>query len=138
MKFDRNIINESLTTFIDYITDPNKYKAYSFELPEGFNDVPVMDQVRCHSELLTEKDKMTVGEKLTRTMISGKPIEVFLDNKPLGKIIMNGDASWDTIKIFRDHPFSLNTLIEICLGDLMGKYLPPLKNIEIPQAEAKT
>lgn len=138
MKFDNKLVNESLNTFIDFLTSPNKYQQFTFELPEGFNNVPVIEQVRAHSELIVEKDKMVIGERITRLMISGKPVEIFLEEKSLGKIIMNGNAEWDTLPIFVNHPFALSSLIEVCLGDLLGKYLPPLKSTETkPQAEAE-
>ena len=130
MKFTTEIINESLTAFLDYLTDPNKYQSYTFEVPDGFNPVPVFEQVKTHSELIIAQDKMVVGEKITRIMIDKKNVKVFLDEKEIGSFILNGNAAWDSLSIFRKHPFALNSLIEICLGDMVGKYMPPLKNTE--------
>lgn len=136
MKFDQNLIDEATQNLIEFISDSGKYKMYTFELPEGFNTVPVIEQVRTYSDLLIKDDKVEIGEKITRIMISGKPVEIFLDNKSLGKFIMNGNAEWDTITQLTQHPFALNGLIETCLGDLMGKFLPPLKDTK-NQAEAE-
>jgi hypothetical protein len=138
MKFDSDIVTESLNTFIDYLTDPNKYQKYSFEMPEGFNDVPVLEQVRAHSELMVEPDKIKVGERIARIMVNGKPVEVFLENVSLGKFIMNGKNEWDVLPVIKQHPFALNSLIEVCIGDFLGKYMPPLRNIKEVQAEVKT
>jgi hypothetical protein len=138
MKFDSNLIDETTSNLLKYFSKPEEYKKYSFDLPEGFNMVPVIEQVRSYSQILVKEDKIEIGEKITRIMIAGKPIEIFVDDESLGKFIMNGDASWDSIPQLTKHPFALNSLIEVCLGDLMGKFLPPLKNTKkIVQVEAK-
>lgn len=128
MKFTSEISEKSFSGLVSFLTDPKAYQQYTFDLPEGFNSVPVMDQVRFHSDLLSADDKMGIGEKISRVMLSGRPVEVFLEGESLGKFIMNNNAEWDTIALLRENPFILHTLIEICMGDLMGKYLPPLKN----------
>jgi hypothetical protein len=129
MKFNGDVLIEGLTNFLDFVSDPNKYQKFSFDFSEGFNSVPVLEQVRFHTDLLTNNDKVEIGEKLTRIMITGKPIEIFLENVSLGKIIVNGNTAWDAFPIILKFPSALNSLIEVCLGDFLGKYIPPLKNI---------
>ena len=130
-KFTTEIVNDNIMKLIDLSSNPDKYQTFSFSVPEGYNKIPVFEQVKYFTEITEGNgNKFETMEKVTRLMIDKKSIEVFMENKSLGKFIFNGSALWDSIPAFCQYPMAARNLINICSSIFVGEFLPPLKNIE--------
>lgn len=134
MKFTSDLIEEAKEKLFDYLKSPGKYQDFEIEAPEGFNPIPVMEQVKAYN--LVMKNPIKVGERLTRIMITKKPIKISLEGKEIGCFSMNNENDpFDIFPVFKTHPSALNALFDVCTGDFFLKYLPPLKNIKENEKE---
>jgi hypothetical protein len=132
MKFTHEFSEEAAKQYTDYCINSKNYEGFEIEAPEGFASIPVMEQVKAYHNLLDQE----TGERITRLSIVGKPINILLDNKKVGSFILNSlDDKFDIFPVFTEHPFALLVLIDVCVGDMVKKSLPPLKSTS--QAEAK-
>jgi hypothetical protein len=131
MRFNKKYTEEIVKNLLNFMSDPEKYKGFSIEVPEGFATIPVIEIARAYGNIT----EFETREKITRLSILGKQVKIILEGQEVGAFIMNDMSDkFDGFPVLSQYPYALIVLFDICVGDMVKKSLPPLKNTGAMQA----
>jgi len=119
MSYNRDFSDQTQNELIEYISDPKKFEEYTIEFPEGLADPPTREVCKVFEIGYSFDNK----ERLAKYCILHKEVRVLLEGKVAGGFRMNSlTDEWDLFPVIKDHPMSLNLLIDVCMAQLIKKY----------------
>jgi hypothetical protein len=139
--YDHTFSDEQSDNFLKAFESPDKIKAYSFDVEDGFGSVPLKDSLKFFEYWTSDKtgdDFEELKDKIAHYAIKGKMITIKLDGQDLGQFKINSiDDSWDAFDILCEHPIALRLIMNSAHWYVLGKFKPPLKEETGPVVAVK-
>lgn len=131
IKLDSSVLdNEHID---DAIKEDIAQNRIEYIFPEGFSDVPLIEECRALEHL----DDFDTVYNLAMKMLEGKPVEIFLKDLQ-GKrhqvakfIVVSKDMDLRSVDFFLKYPITVNWMLRFIVGYLQKKY--PRLSLDMPQ-----
>jgi len=114
----------------DAIKEEIKQFRVIFELPEGINDIDILDRCR----MLNASDDFELCYETVLAMLAGKPVRISLrnyDNVSTSLFaefqVVNKEMDLKTVQALNDYPIIVNWLVEFIVGLELKKFPLPMR-----------
>lgn len=129
---------------VDAVRTDVKYNNIRFVFPEGFSDIPLIEECRAMNALdLSEPDNFDLMFDITMQLLSGKPVEIYYieddENKQLLDKFLVTDRYMNLrgVDIIDEYPVLVNWLVEFVAGALAKKFPSSLQKVRETMDERK-